>query len=385
MFYLVLSGLILYAAMMFTFLMGWRKALGGGQRIENTREEDFITILVPVRNEEANIGLLLYDLMTQQDDHFEIIVVNDHSEDNTVSVVKNIQASNTKRMLRLISLTNSTGKKRAIELGVEHAKGSIIVTTDGDCRINPRWLRSIRACFNENSVVMSFGGVRMDQDGSLWSSLQAMEFSSLIGSGASTIALRLPTMCNGANLAFRKHAFLDVGGYEGNRHVPSGDDEFLLRKLSNRFPGRIRFSPYRDGVVCTRSQKTFEQFMDQRKRWAGKWRSHTSTDSAVLAVLIFIFHFFLTLSMLWVLKSGNLFLLAGYLMLRSLPELIFLRNVMQFLNMRWRWSAFIVLQVIYSPYVVAFGLLAQGRTYYWKGRTVSSAGHIINAEYVDNG
>ncbi len=137
-------------------------------------------------------------------------------------------------------------------LGVEKAGGEIIVTTDADCRLPIHWLQSIATSFHEGNVKMVFGGVRIKEDKSFFSKLQALEFCSLIGTGGAMAGLGIPILCNGANLAFLRSAFLEVKGYDGNLDIPSGDDEFLMRKIDRRFPGSIRFQPSEDSVVETR-------------------------------------------------------------------------------------------------------------------------------------
>ena len=92
-----------------------------------------------------------------------------------------------------------------------------------------------------------------------------------------------------ANLAFRKSAFVEVDGYAGNMDIPSGDDEFLMRKISGRFPGSIRFLNSADAVVSTRPQESVGAFFAQRLRWAAKWKYNPSVSTVALAFFILIF------------------------------------------------------------------------------------------------
>src|SRR5690606_24407046 len=141
------------------------------------------------------------------------------------------------------------------------------------------------------------GGVRIRQDGNLFSALQAMEFASLIGSGAATLALGIPVMCNGANLAFRKEAFQQAGGYGDNNHVPTGDDVFLLRRIFSHDPRSVRFNAFPESVTETEPASTLSEFVRQRIRWASKWNLHPKPDSALLAAFVFFVH--LSIAGLW--------------------------------------------------------------------------------------
>ena len=179
-------------------------------------------------------------------------------------------------------------------------------------------------------------------------------------------------MCNGANLGFRKQVFLEVGGYEGNMDVPSGDDEFLARKVLRKYPSGVKFLNAKDAVVSSSIQTTLSQFFNQRLRWAGKWKYNKSYISKIAAVLIFISQLAfmaLIVSMIlgWAdLRIGGLFVLGKILL-----ESVFLMSVARFMQSRWSWWAFFTLQLIYPFYVMGVGLLAQSGTYVWKGRTLS--------------
>src|SRR5688572_30076364 len=169
---------ILYFILIVIFLVGWKRAMQ--EKTDPLPSKDpLISVIVPVRNEEMTIGNLLTDLSHQQYKNFEIIVVNDDSEDETLWMVSRFEMRNLH-----IRHNNGKGKKAAISTGLRSAKGSIVATTDADCSVSPQWLTHIREQFRNPRIMMTFGGVRMPGGHSLFDSLQAMEFSSLIGSGA---------------------------------------------------------------------------------------------------------------------------------------------------------------------------------------------------------
>src|SRR5688572_12389412 len=193
------------------------------------------TVIVPVRNEARSISVLLQQLQALDYPDFEVIVVDDHSDDQTKALVDFFSKQD--KRIRLIT-NEGKGKKKAITTAIGQSKGTIIVTTDGDCQVQRGWLHGINQKFQDAKTMMVFGGVSI-QSHSFFSTLQALEFSSLIGSGVALWAQGKPVMCNGANLAFRKEVFQQVGGYAGNEHIASGDDEFLMRKILQRYPRGI--------------------------------------------------------------------------------------------------------------------------------------------------
>lgn len=321
-----------------------------------------MSVIIPVRNEEQTIARTLLALKNQTYANFEVIVVNDHSSDDTITVVMQ------NKFPSLSILHNrEVGKKSALQTGVEQAKGELIVTTDGDCCMNERWLESIYKTFTDENVVFAFGAVAIQPDNSFFSRIQAVEFASLIGSGAATSSLGLPTMSNGANLAFLKSAFLAVNGYEGNKHIPSGDDEFLMRKLNRHFRGGIKFIPYRTASVTTQPQATLAEFIHQRLRWAGKWKYNSSIATIALAIFVFITQITVVAGCISLFISFT-YSIALLLLIKVAFEASFIIRVCKFSKTIFSWPAFLILQIIYPFYVIFIGVLSNFVQPSWKGR-----------------
>jgi biofilm PGA synthesis N-glycosyltransferase PgaC len=352
---------ILYFLFLAAMLTGWKKAMNIPSE-EVKGKEPLISVLVPVRNEELRISALLDSLSFQEYRNFEIIIINDDSQDETLWMIGQSHLKN-------IHVINSPGKgkKAAITAGVRVAKGSIIVTTDADCIVSTRWLKHIRACFRDEKVKFAFGSVRMQGDNSFFDSLQTMEFSSLVGTGAATAALGHPTLCNGANLAFRKNVFQTVKGYEGNEMIPSGDDEFLMRKVHRQYPDGIRFINQVEATVTTSTQRGPMAFINQRLRWASKWRYNTSIVSTVLALLVVMFQVAFIVNWFYVFSP---FILQAFFLIvvKMILEASFLLQVCRFLQTPWNWLAFFSLQFIYPFYVVGVGVASFLRPFEWKQR-----------------
>jgi len=355
-----------YAILVLLLLKGWNRAI---LPAAVSGQQPFISVIVPVRNEENYIGVLLGDVSNQNypDDKFEVIIVDDHSEDKTLVKIEEVLRQQPFKNISILKI-GGKGKKFAITKGVAVARGEIIVTTDGDCRVNSSWLQGIANLFSKD-VHCVFGAVRIEYTQNLWLRMQAIEFASLIGTGAATWALGFPTMCNGANLAYRKRIFEEVGGYAGNNHIASGDDEFLLRKISARYPKGVFFNANRESIVTTHPQYRLASFNTQRIRWAGKWRKHDHAGSALLAVIIFLFHVSVVMLPAWALLGMVSWVAVLVLLVsKAMVEGIFLHAVAQWCGIRWSWRAFFLLQLFYSWYVVLIGLAANFLKVSWKGR-----------------
>lgn len=360
-----------YLIAVFGLITGWIKAIA--QPVPGVVKEKFISVIIPFRNEETTIGHLIHDLQQQEypRDKFEIILINDHSEDNSVSVInEELRGPVSAKLMN----NAAQGKKSALTKGIRHAIGTLIVTTDADCRVKPGWIRSINNSFSEESVKMTFGGVKIEPDHSVFSTMQALEFSSLIGSGASTAAFGFPTLCNGANLAFTKDAFTETGGYDGNEHIASGDDEFLMRKIEARYSNGIRFNNNPDNIVTTYPQKTLNGFLSQRIRWAGKWPHHDGTNSKLLAVYIFLFHLsVMALPFFVIMGDISVYTMLGLLFAKGLVEFFYLRQVCSWLTVSWHGFSFFLLQLTYPVYAVGVALVALFKRPSWKGRALTSS------------
>jgi poly-beta-1,6-N-acetyl-D-glucosamine synthase len=358
----------IYAAFVLMLLFGWARSMEGS--ITGTSRVRKISVVIPFRNEVANLNKLLESLQAQTypREDFEVILVDDHSDDAFQEQVE--KRKSTLHTIRILNLQNTVGKKAALTLGIAKSKGEVIATTDADCVPAPDWLKEINHEFDLPSVKMAIGAVRLEGD-SWFARMQSLEMASLIGTSGATLGWGFPSMCNGANLSFLRSAFDEVDGYQGNETVPSGDDEFLMRKFFARWKNGLRFLNRSGTVVATSAQKKMTSFVAQRLRWAGKWKhnSHKSTRLMALAVLffhlVFIGSFFTLMVGLINWRSFGLMWAA-----KIFVEALFLFSVARFLEIRWRWSIFFLLQFVYSFYVVSIGFASQVVTPKWKGRAV---------------
>jgi cellulose synthase/poly-beta-1,6-N-acetylglucosamine synthase-like glycosyltransferase len=362
----------IYFGFLLACMVGWRTFSKQSKPPVDTSKK-FVSVVIAVRNEEASMLPLLTSLRFQDfpHDRFEVIVVDDHSTDQTHQLVSHWLSDNTHIQCSLIPSTGH-GKKHALTEGIQKAKGEMILTTDADSLLPTDWISRMVMSFHQDTS-MVIGLVKIHQDEHFFSKLQAIEFNSVMGSGIALHSLGFPVMCNGASLAFRKRSFEMVKGYEDNMHIPSGDDEFLMRKLKKQFPGSIQ-SIHGPSVVSTQPQPSVKSFINQRLRWAGKWKANDSFMTRLLALFILIFQVSSILALV-LLVTGEHWMEVGALIgLKFLLEGYFLFMVSKTLHQRFSMVAFVLLQVVYPFYVVMIGILSQLLDYEWKGRGLKSAG-----------
>jgi cellulose synthase/poly-beta-1,6-N-acetylglucosamine synthase-like glycosyltransferase len=357
----------IYFGFLMTCIIGWRKFVSKDTAAVGKISE-FTSVIVAVRNEEHSINGLLESLRRQDYPHnnFEIILVDDHSTDRTEQIVHSWISKNSHINTSCIKSTEQ-GKKRALTEGILKAKGNIILTTDADCYIPSDWMsRMVRSFSAETTMVV--GLVKIQPGNSLFSRLQAIEFSSLMGSGVALLSLGFPVMSNGASLAFRKTSFVEVNGYEGNFHIPSGDDEFLMRKLSKKFPGSVKPIHFSSEPVATRAHTSLKEFVNQRLRWAGKWKNNDSIVAKGLAFFILMFQLTIILAFSLLIINEYRVVVSILLGIKFLLEGYFLFYVNRNTSQQFSWTAFLWLQVIYPFYVLIIGTLSQLLDYEWKDR-----------------
>ena len=331
-----------------------------------------ITVIVPFRNEEGTILNLLSDLTAQElsMDVFEVLLVDDHSEDEGVARVKEYLSTHplNARLLQLPSARQ--GKKDAILLGVEEAIGEIVVTTDADCRVSAQWLSYLTTPFQSPEVDMVLGPVVIHGKGNLFGKLQEAENIAIQMLTMASLSWGLPTMSNGANLAYRRSAFWEVGGFEGNQQRATGDDVFLLHKFHKRPGRRVVSIVAPETIVTTEATEGLSAFSRQRKRWASKWLAYDSSFSKALGVFVFFLNasIMVAFGLALVGGSGLLPILAGFLLLKGLTEYTLLRVGGSKLHTRSGLITVAVLEIVYPFYAIIFAVTSTIGGYVWKGR-----------------
>lgn len=361
---------VFYAALMLYYTIGWSRI----QKFEPSSEEACntqVTVIIPARNEEGNIAALLDDLVQQNypASLLQIVVVDDGSTDKTAEVASRYAG------VDVIRVTHEKGtvayKKRAIVSGIEQARGTLIVTTDADCRVSPNWIRSIALYHQHTGAVFISSPVTMHYHSGFFDGFQILEFAGLVGIGAGAIAMQMPNMCNGANVAYLKEAFYTVGGFTGNDHIASGDDEFLMHKMHNAYPGKVSFLKSTDAIVQTNTCVTLGSFIHQRMRWVSK--STKYTDKRITLILAFSYLFNLSIVLLFVAGVFNaiaLYTALLLLILKCITEGILIRRVVTFFGTRHLFKWFIPSQILHIFYVLFIGIAGNLFSYEWKGRKV---------------
>ncbi len=283
--------LLLYA--IFLLVPGFYFAFSSVEEEEEFVPAQFISIILPVRNEEKNIAVCLesMDALNYPKSLYEILLVDDHSTDQT----KAIAARFAKLMPNLRVLENlpeAKGKKSAITVGIKNAAGEFIATTDGDCIVPQNWLLNIAAAFKNSEAVFIAGPVAYKKRFSVFRDFLQIEQVVLQIISAGAMNMGFPLMCSGANLAYTKQFFIDCGGYENDNFV-SGDDMMLMLKAKRLQKRKLRFIRKKDSIVRTNSADGLTEAISQRSRWISKFAAYRSGITGIVGMLVFVANFML--------------------------------------------------------------------------------------------
>lgn len=360
-----------YVYFLLDFKNGWDRL--PIYKSSNSTPSTHVTIVIAARNEENNIGKTLDAILNQNypKNLMEVIVINDHSEDNTAKIVEQYFP-----FITLINFLDPTTinsyKKSAIAQAIKNAKGEVIITTDADCVMKVDWLRTMVDYYEQNSFKMISGPVVYHHERTLFERLQSLEFLFLIGMGASRIGNKRPITCNGANLLYDKATFNEVGGFAGIDNKASGDDELLLHKVAKRYPNGIGFLKSIDAIVYTIPVPTLLGFIAQRKRWASKSTSYKDKRIIFLGVWMWLFNLSLLLSFIITLLYGNFqSLLLAQIGLKIAAELYFYTQLAMFANRTKLLILTPLLSILHVFYLIFIGIAGNIGKYEWKGRTVN--------------
>lgn len=365
---LIITALYLICIAAFTFGLYNLK-----ERFLNFNKKDIVkvSILIAARNEENNIEQLLKSLYNQSfaKEFFEVIIVDDHSEDRTKQIISTFIYNYKDINIRLLDAENY-GKKHAISQAVHNAVNELVLVTDADCILQATWIESIVSFYQNKRCKMILAPVLLSPANTFFEKMQVLEHLSLIGSTAGSAAIGFPVMCNGANMAYEREAALEVEKYRTDFNIPSGDDMFLLEQFVKNFGHKnVKFLLNKSAIVKTKTCKTISDFFRQRRRWVSKTKSYTSWKIISTALVVLFFNLSiisLFISAFFIPALWSLYFLLT--LLKFLIDYPLLKNITHFMNQESLLKWALPLEFIYPFYVVFTAFSGMMIKVSWKGK-----------------
>lgn len=336
-----------------------------------------VTVIVIARNEQDSIVPCLKSIQAQdyQSENFEIILVDDHSEDETIFRAGQLKIENLK-ILRLSDFIRFNEKvlsfkKKAIEIAIKNSKGELLIFTDADCEVSKDWISEFAKAYLSTNAQMIAAPVVFWKEDSFIQKFQSLDFLGMMLITAAGIKGKYHYMCNGANLAYSRKIFETVNGFEGNEHIASGDDIFLMQKIAKKNPKDIFFLKSKKSIVKTKAQKDYQSFIRQRLRWGTKSSDYESllTKMQLLIVWIFMLNILISLSMIILNPQMGFLVLFFQILIKSIADYILLNSALNYFERKDLMDIFIPSVFLHWFYILTIGFLSILKVNYnWKGR-----------------
>ena len=362
---------IIYLALIVAFIIGFEK-------VETVKNNDAVpknrfSIVIPFRNEAHNLPNLLQSLsaLNYPTDLFEIILVNDGSNDNFNPIIEEFQKQNPSlnfHLLQNIRKTNSP-KKDAINTAIKLSNFEWIVTSDADCAVSVNWLKLFNQFIEDENPVFISAPVKFSLQNSLLFHFQNLNFTSLMGSTLGGFGIDKPFMCNGANLCYRKETFFKLNGFEDNAKIASGDDIFLLEKMLKAHPKNVKYLKSEESIVETKAENTWKLFINQQIRWASKSASYKSSFAKFVGIAVFSENLTVLILGIFTLLFPKFWL--SFIIIFTLKIMVDFMLIAQtsiFLKNTKSLKHYLIVSVLYPFFIVFTGCLSLFKNYEWKGR-----------------
>lgn len=251
------------------------------KRTEEVRELP-VSVIICARNEYYNLEKNLLSWLDQDYPVFEVIIVNDSSDDDTLELLQdynkrygNLRVFNLERNLNFFQ-----GKKFPLSLGIKSARYDIVLLTDADCTpASNQWIRKMQSEFrSEVSVVLGYGPYEK-RPGFLNKLIRYDTFHAAVQYLSLALAGK-PYMGVGRNLAYRKALFFSEKGFVSHYRIQSGDDDLFINRIATARNTRIEVS--RQSHTISTAGKSFQAWVYQKKRHFTTSRHYKKDSKRIL-------------------------------------------------------------------------------------------------------
>ena len=362
---------LIYLFIIGRFVLGFDKV--EDFKFEETEPKTTFTIVIPFRNEAENLPNLMQSLseLDYPSELFEIILVDDDSEDESLAAIKRFLDSARNDIKIIENERNSESpKKDAITTAIKRSKYDWILTTDADCTFNKEWLHTLDAFIKEKQLKMVVGPVTYTITNSFLERFQILDFMSLIGATIGGFGIGKPFLCNGANLCYPKEVFNSLNGFKGNDTIASGDDIFLMEKILQKHPEAVAYLKHPKAIVSTKPQNSLSNLISQRKRWAAKTSSYSNAFGKLVGAIVLLMNFSLLAGVFLGIFGVFTFKMIGYIFLiKFCIDLLLIFKAANFLNQTKHLSAYAFSSILYPFFNVYIAITAWYSGYTWKGRS----------------
>ncbi|HLV15637.1 MAG TPA: glycosyltransferase [Xanthomarina sp.] len=361
---------LIYLLLIGSFIYGFNKVSEFNFKEPLTKTN--FSIIIPFRNEAQNLPALLNTIskLKYPLSNFEVIFVDDASEDASVKIIKqHLDKTEVDFKILQNQRRSKSPKKDAITTAIEQASCEWILTTDADCLVPELWLDIYNSYIQNTKANMISGPVAYYSLHSFLDRFQAFDFLSLIGATIGGFGLKTPFLSNGANLAYKKDFFKTLNGFYGNNDIASGDDVFLLQKAIEKHRNSVLFLKAKEAIVLTKPQPDFSSLKSQRVRWASKTTHYKNSFGKLTGLVVLLMNAGLIAYLLFAcLGIFNFKLLLLVFILKSSIDFVLLYKTASFFNQKKLFRSYPLSAICYPAFSVYIAFIAIFSSYKWKDR-----------------
>ncbi|APY08091.1 glycosyltransferase [Winogradskyella sp. J14-2] len=373
---ILITIVIVYLIFIVGFIYGFDKV--EDFELQDLEPKTKFSVVIPFKDEAENLRELLNSIhrLNYPKSMFEIILVDDDSNDGSVEVINNFLhkrpfdcAQGDIRIIQNIRVTNSP-KKDAISSAIAIAKYDWIITTDADCVLPKYWLDTFDECIQTYQPNCIVAPVTYNDGGSFLKRFQILDVLSLQGATIGGFGLKLPFLCNGANFAYKKSTFQLVNGFYRNDDIASGDDIFLLEKIKKLHPKKVFYLKSDKAIVTTKPVSNLSTLIQQRLRWASKTSHNPNWFSKLVGLIIFLGNLAcISVLPLLFFRFIPTRIAIALLIIKFSIDFLLLFKTSRFFKQESVLFSYVWSCLIYPFFSIYIVLLSLFKPYKWKGRT----------------
>ena len=296
--------------------------------------EEAVSIVICARNEYANLKNNLPLFLEQDYPLFEVVVVNDNSQDDSFELLEDMAREHSK--LKIVNLNQELnffhGKKFPLSLGIKSASHEILLLTDADCRPSSKyWIRNMAGKFGRGKeIVLGYGAYErkagllnlLIRSETLWVAIQYLSYS-LMGK---------TYMGVGRNMAYRKTLFYKNKGFSSHYTIASGDDDLFINSVATKKNVAIEID-HGSHTISVPEEKMGD-WVKQKRRHLTTWKYYRPRFKWLLGTWSISQMFFYGLFILLLALGYNMIVVGSIFILRFVSYLLITKMSMNRLNER---------------------------------------------------
>jgi glycosyltransferase involved in cell wall biosynthesis len=260
----------------------WFIRLGMYREVADNKDTPGVSVVIAARNEYHHLKKFLPDILKQKYPEYEVIVVNNYSDDESEDYLHEL--SNQYTHLKVINLQQQLnffrGKKFPLSIGIKSASYDYILLTDADCRpASENWISGMMRCYDTETEFVLGAGPYEKKPGLLNLLIQYETFKTALMYFSLALAGK-PYMGVGRNLSYRKETFYRSGGFVSHYQVASGDDDLFVNK--NAHAQNTRICPDPETFMISAAKSSWQLWFRQKKRHLSTGKYYKKKDKILL-------------------------------------------------------------------------------------------------------